>query len=877
MPLAIIAARTGVPGSIEKLWKGVVIIAGMNHANLPATKFFTPVAPPQVVERPQLLVRITAVAPLRHALTLVSAPAGYGKSTFVSQWLRQQPHPFAWLSLDPTDDQPGRFFTCFVAALRRIDDSFATDLFATLQAGQLPPPDTLVATLINELLTWESPRILVLDDFHHVQDPTILDTLATLISQQLPNFHLVLATREDPPLPLARWRARGQLAELRAADLRFSETEADRFLRGGLQLPLSAAEVARLTERTEGWAAGLQLAGISLQKYHDPAMFVQTLSGAHRFILDYLTEEALKTQPADVQVFLLETAILPRLTGELCDAVTGRNDSASLLERLLAANLFIIPLDDEGRWYRYHHLFAELLQHRLHREGADRLPELHRRASLWHEQQNMPGPTIEHALAAGDYNRALAALEKYHWQLLTQGYARALTQWAAALPEDLRYSSASINATIVWSKILQGDYVQARAYLAAAQTAVNQLSPDAPHYQALQADVLALQSFIVQAQGQQKEALALAAQARSLAPPDDLRLIASTSLAFGVACRLSGQFTEAVAALEQAMRAAHAIEDHITAMIAVAHLSLIWYPLGRLRLLAETAEFAIERAERIARIAPVMIGSVHAVLGLVYYEWDQVEKARTALLHAIQLATLSGQPASLVYARVHLARLYQGEGNLEAAAQQLRQAGQVLAQGGPAWARPDWTAQQVSLLLAQGNLAEAATILTGTGIFAETPVTYRTEVIHLAWLRWLIADRQAGALLLAERIVESAGLGGRNGTLIQALLLGAKAGGGMAWLARARQLAAPEGYRRIFLDEAIDEASMRAQALVEPLTERELEVLRLLAAGLSYAQVAAKLVVSVNTVRYHVKGLYGKLGVEKQMQAVERGRELGLL
>ena len=850
----------------------------MNRANLLATKFFAPVVPPQVVERPHLLARMTAVAAQpRSSLTLVSAPAGYGKSTFVSQWLRQQPHPFTWLSLDQNDDPPGRFFTCFVTALRRLEDSFAADLFATLQAAQLPPADTLVTTLVNELLTWESPRILVLDDFHHIQDPIILDALAALLSQQLPNFHLVLATREDPPLPLARWRARGQLTELRAADLRFSQAETDQFLREGLGLALSAADVSRLTERTEGWPAGLQLVAVSLQGRDNPAAFVQNLSGAHRFILDYLTEEALQTQPPDVQTFLLETAILPRLSGDLCDAVTGRTGSADLLERLLAANLFIIPLDDEGRWYRYHHLFAELLQHKLRRERADRLPELHRRASLWHEQQGMAAPAIEHALAGGDYPRAMAALESHHWRLLTQGHARALTRWTEALPDDLRRSSAKINAAIVWGKILQGDYVQAGPYLAAAQAAVDRLPPGDTTHHALQADVLALQAFMAQAQGQRAEALRLAAQASALAPADDLRLIASTALALGVACRLSGRFDEGVAALEESLRAAHAIEDPITAMVAVAHLSLIWYPLGRLRLLAETAEFAIERAERIAKIAPLMIGSVHAVLGLVYYEWDEVEKARDSLHHAIRLATLSGQPASLIYGKVHLARLYQGEGDLEAAAQQLREAGQVFTQGGPAWARPDWAAQQVSLLLAQGNLAEAAATLAETGISAETPVTYRTEVIHLAWLRWLIAGRHAGALPLAERITQSAEAGGRNGTLLQALVLGAKAGGGAAWLARARQLAAPEGYRRIFLVEAVDEGSVTALALVEPLTERELDVLRLLAAGMSYAQVAAHLVVSVNTVRYHVKGLYGKLGVEKQIQAVERGRELGLL
>lgn len=849
----------------------------MNRANLLTTKFFAPVVSPQVVARPQLLARITAVVPLPHPLTLVSAPAGYGKSTFISQWLRQQPHPFAWLSLDHTDDQPNRFFTCFTTALRRLDDSFATDLFATLQAGQLPPPDTLVVTLVNELLTWESPRILVLDDFHHIQEPIILDFLAAVVSQQLTNFHLVLATREDPPLPLARWRARRQLTEIRAADLRFSEAETGLFLRDGMGLALSAADVSRLTERTEGWVAGLQLAGLSLQRHDNPGAFVQNLSGAHRFILDYLTEEALKTQPADTQTFLLETAILPRLSGELCNAVTGRGDSAILLERLLTANLFIIPLDDERRWYRYHHLFAELLQHKLRREHAGRLPELHRRASLWHEVQDMPAASIEHALAEGDEQRVVTLLEKYGWRLLTREHSPMLLQWVQALPEALRNSSPRLNTGLVWGKILRGEYQQAAPYLAAAQTALEKLPPEATETRALQAEILALRSFMALAQGQAPEALSLAEKARALAPGENARLVGSTALALGVAYRVAGRFDEAVESLEEALRAAQTIDDHVTAMVAVVHLALIWVPLGRLRRLMEKAEFAIKRAEIIAQVAPLMIGAVHAVIGLVYYEWNQVEKAHEMMLHGLRMAQLSGQPTSIIYVSIYLARLCQGTGDLAAAALYLREAGDALARGALAWARPDWLAQQISLLLAQGNLAEAGALLDSTGIPVESPVTYQTDAIHLAWLRWLIAARRPEALPLAERIAQSAEAGGRNGTLLQALVLGAKAGGGAEWLARARHLAAPEGYQRIFIDEAVDEENVTAPALVEPLTERELDVLRLLAAGMSYAQVAAQLMVSVNTVRYHVKGLYGKLGVEKQIQAVERGRELGLV
>lgn len=832
------------------------------------TKFYYPTPTGRWVERGRLLSRLNEYLIVGNLLTLVSAPAGYGKSTLVGAWMAHIAQPAAWLSLDDIDDEPGRFMLYFIAAIQRIEPAFCTELFAALQAGQIPSVEVLVTTLVNAMLGWDLLHILVLDDFHHIQDQTILDTLAGIFTQQPPNFHLVLITREDPPLPLARLRALGQLTEIRAADLRFSETEASQMLRDRLGLELPAGDVARLTERTEGWVAGLQLAGLSLQGRENPGAFVQTLSGSHRFILDYLTEEALKTQPLEVQAFLLETSILPQLSGELCNAVTGHPDSAALLERLLADNLFIIPLDDDGHWYRYHHLFAELLQHKLRLEHPEYLAELHRRASRWQESMQNPAAAIEHGLAAGEHARVLTLFEAHRWQLLNQGHLRAMERWMEAIPMDLRAGAPGANLGFAWAHLLRGNFGQVGFYLEAAQAAT--LS------QALQADMLALQANLAQTQGQISDALALAEKSLALAPPENTRLVGLASLALGAAYRQMGHFEQSTEILQTAMRASQSAGDSVTAMLAVAHLALMSLQTGRLHFLAETAKQAIARTEA-AGTAPPMIGAVHVALGMVYYEWGRSEPARQALLRGIRLATVSGHNASLLYGKVHLSRLLLSENDLSGAEASLREASELLAQGAPAWGRADWAVQKVSLLLAQGNLPEAEAVLRASGVNPETPVTHQTDGLHLAWLRYLSATHHPGALPLAGRIADSAETGRRFGTLIYALVLGAQVGGSSSWLARARQLGEPEGYHHVFVDEALAEKPVVAEGLIEPLTERELEVLRLLAEGLTYAQMAERLVVSVNTVRYHVKGVYGKLGAEKQTQAVERGRELGLI
>ena len=643
--------------------------------------------------------------------------------------------------------------------------------------------------------------------------------LQGLLAHAATGLHLALVTREDPALPLARLRARDQLTEVRGADLRFAGAEVAAFLRDGMGLALAESDLARLAERTEGWAAGLQLAGLSMQGRADPAGLVAALSGSHRFILGYLTEEVLARQPAEIQEFLLQTSILGQFCAELCDAVMtgGRpatgdertpssaiRPSSAALTHLERANVFLIPLDDEGRWYRYHHLFAELLQAQLRRRSPDLVAELHRRASRWHEAQEMPAEAINHALAAGEHGRVVALLERHGWALLNAGYTHTLEGWLRALPADLAGSSPRISLDFGWMRLLRGALDQVGPLLAQAEAALDARAPAGAA--ALRAECLALRANLLQAGGRAAEAIAAAERSLALTAATDHRLIGLASLALGGAYRQTPDFERAVAALQRASQAAQAAGDLVTDMLAVAHLTLMATQYGRLRLAAEAATEALQRLARENAAPPPIIGAVYGALGLIHYEWNDLELAQEQLRRGIRLGTLTGHSASVIYSQCNLARLLQAEGDLAGAAQALEAAGRLLAQGAPGWVRPELIDRQVSLALAKGDLASADARLRESSVAADDPVTHHTDPIHLAWLRLLLARGDARAAGLAQRIIGSAEAGGRHGTLLHALILAARRHAdepraAAAYLERALALAEPEGYVRVFLDE----------------------------------------------------------------------------
>ena len=699
-----------------------------------AAKFHRPAAPRHAVPRPALVARLNDGLAAGRPLTLIAAPAGYGKTTLAAEWAAQIARPVAWLALDEADDDPLRFCTYFVAALQRVHPAIGAELLPALLAGQLPPPAALVTTLLNDLDAalalnpsglrrpegFGAPLVCILDDFHAIQDAAILAVLQGLLAHAATGLHLALVTREDPALPLARLRARDQLTEVRGADLRFALAEVAAFLRDGMGLAMAESDLAHLAERTEGWAAGLQLAGLSMQGRTDPAAFVAALSGSHRFILGYLTEEVLARQPAEIQEFLLQTSILGQFSAELCDAVMtdGRpatgdertsssaiRPSSAVLAHLERANVFLIPLDDEGRWYRYHHLFAELLQAQLRRRSPGLVAELHRRASRWHETQDMPAEAINHALAAGEHGHVVALLERHGWALLNAGYTHTLEGWLRALPVDLAGSSPRISLDFGWMRLLRGALDQVGPLLAQAEAALDTRAPAGAA--ALRAECLALRANLLQAGGRAAEAIAAAEAGLALTAATDHRLIGLASLALGGAYRQAPDFEQAVAALQRASQAAQAAGDLVTDMLAVAHLTLMAPQYGRLRLAAEAATEALQRLAHERAAPPPIIGAVYGALGLVHYQWNDLELAQEQLRRGIRLGTLTGHSASVIYSQCNLARLLQAKGDLTGAAQALEAAGSLLAQGAPGWVRPELIGRQVSLALAKGDLASA--------------------------------------------------------------------------------------------------------------------------------------------------------------------------
>jgi LuxR family transcriptional regulator, maltose regulon positive regulatory protein len=900
------------------------------HDPLLATKFTPPRPRSHLVPRSRLIERLQQG--MECALTLVSAPAGFGKTTLLTQWLAEGRMPVAWLSLEPDDNDPVRFLTSLFAALQTHYPDLDMHIVALLQAPQSTPLERALAVLMNNLVNRQKEDFaLVLDDYQVITDPSLHRALAFLLDHLPPQMHLVLATRADPPLPLARLRARGQLVELRAADLRLSNSESENFLQMVMGLDLPRQAVLALEQRTEGWVAGLQLAALSLRGRDDASSWLSGFSGSHRFVLDYLSEEVLSRQPAPVLSFLLRTSILSRLCGSLCDAVTDAEDSQAMLEALERANLFVVPLDEERCWYRYHQLFAELLQSRLRQRQPELMEQLHRRASLWYEQHAQPMEAVRHALAAHDSERAARLIEQGDMMVTAQGQTRLLLEWLNALPDALVRARPFLCVCYATALHLNDQLDEAEARLVDAENALDALPP--AEYRGFVLGVAAnIRANLARYAGDLARYVALGQRAFDLLEEAHGMMQAWPTVQAAYSYLVSGDVT---ASREQQVKGAVATARtsgyalvYFRSLTMQARMQALQ---GRLREAAATYEAAGRVAPGL-QVLQALTPSVAYCFGLsdVLREWNRLDEAERLLAQGMELVnekqSVFADDVMLGY--LTLARLQHARG-LDGVSLATLDAFLHLADHRHFVSQAKATAKAVlaQIALLQGHLPEAMRWADACGLSAEDAnLPYLCEPAYLVLARVRIAQGRldpAGpylpdALRLLERLLVDAEAKARMGSaleipLLQALGLDARRNraGALTTIARALTLAQPQGYIRLFVDEGTPMLTLLRESqargvmpdyvatllsafgtqhqaaaapsdqmnspLLEPLTAREREVLKLLVAGASNGEIARRLVLSLGTVKKHVSNICGKLSVQSRMQAAARAQALHLL
>jgi LuxR family transcriptional regulator, maltose regulon positive regulatory protein len=904
-----------------------------------ATKLHVPRPRPGFLARRRLLERLTEGT--AGALTLVCAPAGFGKTSLLGDWVRRSQQRVAWLSLDGGDSDPARFWRYVAAALDTVRPGVGQRADPLFQGAQ-PSPEAVLTMLVNELAEGPGEVVLVLDDYHLVEAPPVHDSLAALLERVPPQLRLVLASRTDPSLPLARLRASGQLAELREADLRFTSEEAAALLRTTVGPELPQAAVAALGDRTEGWVVGLQLAALSLRGHADVGAFVDGFSGSHRYVLDYLCEEVLDGQPEPLRAFLLETSILERLSGPLCDAVTGRADGQELLEQAERANLFLHPLDEVRSWWRYHHLFADFLRVRLRQERPDRVEELHRNAAAWHEAQGLADEAIGHSLAAGDATWAARLIEREVDACILRWEGATLQCWLAALPAELVGSRPRLSLAQANLALISGRVEAIEGPLGAAERGVGEAvdepyEPSVGRGASMMANLpaaIALQhAGLANLRGDAGQMRAAAGRALAELGEGEWMLESLARWYLAVAEWVAGRLVEAEAALASSIAGWRTASQRAPAAAALGYhcLGLVQRDQGRLEAALATYREALAVAAETDGPAPPIAGVAYTGMAGVLYERGDLDSALKHATDGIDLCRQLVYTPPLVAGLLTLAWVRQAQGDRAGALDAVGQAERLQLSPVAVGLLNPVPAERARLALAQGDVDAAVRWARGRGLRAEDEPSYPRQHEHLVLARVLLARQvPEQALGLLERLHAGAAAQGRTGSVIEvralqalALSAGGDQAGALAALAEAIALAAPEGYLRVFVDEGSPMAALLRQlladrrqdrpaaaaaprdhlarlvdafeqaglpvrppvrrggvvvtGLVEPLTERELDVLRLLSAGAPNRAIAEDLVITLDTVKRHLSHLFSKLEVANRTQAVTRARELGLL
>jgi LuxR family transcriptional regulator, maltose regulon positive regulatory protein len=910
------------------------------------TKLYVPHAPRRLVPRPRLSERLDRGTSSK--LMLVSAPAGFGKTTLLASWLAAGSagpagpaaptgaRSVAWVSLDEGDNHPATFWTYVVSALQNAAPPVGESTLALLQAPQPPPITTALTALLNDLHAADGDIVLVLDDYHVVDAPEIQDGMGFLLDHVPPRLHLVIAGRADPALPLARLRARGELVEVRAADLRFTLEEAVAYLNGVMGLELTAQDVAALEGRTEGWIAALQLAALSMQGRDDTTDFIAGFAGDARYVVDYLVEEVLARQPDDVHSFLLQTSVLDRLSGPLCDAVTGRDGGKAMLEALDRANLFLVPLDDRRRWYRYHHLFADVLRARLEDEQPAVVAALHRRASDWYEGNGERAVAIDHALAARDFDRAADLVEMAAPATRRVRQEATLRRWLDALPDAQFRNRPVLSNQYAGTLMSTGEFEGVEARLRDAERwleavhGAHQLSGRPPPemvvvdeegFRALPTSVAVHRAGQALVLGDRAGTITHARRALDLAGADDHLGRGAAAALIGLASWGNGDLEaahEGYAECMARMQRAGYIADVLGLAITMADIRIVQGCLGDAM---RTYEHALRLAAE--QDGPVLRGTADMYVGMaaLHRERDDLSTAGQLLARSQELGEHLGLPQNPYRWRVAMARVREAEGDLAGAVELLDDAQRVYVGDFSPNVRPIPAVRAREWIL-QGRLGDARGWVREQGLSVEDDLSYLREFEHVTLARLLLVQYRTErsvssgqqALDLLHRLLQAAEDGARTGSVIEILSLQALAhhargetAAALMPLQRALRLAEPEDYVRLFVDEGQPMAALLKSAAdsgtdttsyarrllnffdkrrpratgaagpVEQLSDRELDVLRLLVTDLGGPDIARELVLSLNTVRTHTKNLYAKLGVNSRREAVRRAEELDLL
>ncbi|MFC1873956.1 LuxR C-terminal-related transcriptional regulator [Chloroflexota bacterium] len=896
------------------------------------TKLHMPRLRPEIVSRPRLLEKLKTG--LQHKLTLIAAPAGYGKTTLLSEGVHSSQTPVGWLTLDEDDNDPTRFWLYVISAMQTVRADMGKSALDLLQSSQPPPIESILTIIINEMSEVSDEFALVLDDYHTIDTPAIHDSVNFLLNHLPPQAHLVIASRTNPPIPLAQMRAQNQLMEVRAADLRFIPEEATAFLNDVMSLGLSNEDVAALESRTEGWIASLQLAAVSMQGREDISTFIAEFSGSNRYILDYLIEEVLRRQDTDTQSFLLETAILDRFTASLCNAVTGRDDSREGLAQLEATNLFLVPLDDERQWYRYHHLFADLLRNQLLHSQQGRMTELHLRASRWFEQEGLISEAITHTLGAKDFERAASLVESVAPTMIMQSYCLTVLSWLEQLPSELIADRPWLCLYGARANQLIGNQDVVDLLLQSAESAMSRAEEEHPaasflDHARIRGGVMVVRSTTSLLEGDAQYTIELCYEALKYLPEDDLAARAATAGNLGLAYFVTGELPVARRYFEEANTLGQVGGYLYYALFAMSYLGDILRVQGHLYQAAEKYREALRLGSQWGNDGALpATGAAYVSLSQVLYEWNDIDRAIHHVSIGIKLAERGGVIRPVVIGYSFLAWQNQSFGNTKAMTEALQRVEDIPTKSVNLFTLIHTSAWKARLSLAQGDLNSANrwAISQEPKLKLQDMPDFWSELSYLTLVRLRIAQGEIDEIPgLLEQLSQKVESEERTGSLIEILALQSialQAKGdldqALATLERALSLAEPEGYVRTFVDEGEpmakllrlaasrgiakkyvkkllasfqrpilgaesqlkvlpDEGAVALSPVIESLSERELEVLRLIVAGMSNREIAEKLIIGEGTVKTHINNIYSKLDVQRRTQAIAQARKLRLL